>query len=109
MLSFSDSIDKVILDAISQYANVSTDEVPKSMRILIKPPSVGTNIIIPPLILDIAMSKVDGITYAVLLGWYVWNVPEDSLGSVLSQLLSLEQLLKEQEEEDDEDEESQSK
>ena len=107
MLSFSDSIDKVILDAINQFKDASADDVPRSMTIMIKPPAIDPRLIIPPLLLEIAMAKVEGITYAILLGWYAWNVPQDSLGSVLSQLLSLQEMLDE-DDEDDEDEDSES-
>ena len=106
MLSFSDSIDKVIIDAINQFKDASAEDVPRSMSIMIKPPAMDQRLAIPPLLLDIAIAKVDGVTYAILLGWYVWNVPQDSLGDVLSQLLSLQELLKEDEEDDDDAESS---
>lgn len=106
---FNEAIDTILQEAMHQYASTSIEDKPQSMSILINAPKVLGVTLVPPIILNIGMINTDGHTYALLLGWYVWQLPADDLSDVLSKLLSLEELLNEYyEDEEDEDDQQDS-
>lgn len=104
---FNEAIDTIVQEAMQKYASMNIENEPQSMRILIHAPEISGITLMPPIILDVGMVSMNGHTYALLLGWYTWEIPEDNLPDVLSKLLSLEEYLNEQYidlEEDDDDE-----
>lgn len=106
---FDAAADIIIHEAMQKYASMHIENEPQSMRILIHAPKISGITLMPPIILDVGMINVAGHTYALLLGWYTWEIPEDNLPDVLSKLLSLEEYLNEQysdlEDENEDDEE----
>ena len=105
---FNEAIDTIVEEAMQQYAATSTDDTPQSMSILISAPKVLGVTVMPPIIINIGMVNTGGCTYALFLGWYVWQLPADDLPDVLSKLISLEELLNEyyEDEEDNEDQQN---
>lgn len=105
---FTDAVDNIINEAMHQYAKHGKENTSESLRILIQAPKILGQTILPPIILDIGLSKSDGQTYCVILGWYVWNTPNISLPEIASKLLSLEDALNELYDDDEEDSEDSS-
>ena len=114
MLSFSENLDKVIEDAMKDYAEYGDKGEPQSMRIMIKPPKPpefsGIKLFpdLPPIIVDVGMVNYDDVITAVLLGWYACDLPKgNSLDAMLSELLSMEEYFNELEEDTDENDDEQ--
>lgn len=106
-MSFSEAVDTIVQEAIQQYASTGVENSPQSLSILIHASEVVGSLIMPPIILNIGIVNSCGCTYAILLGWFTWQLPADNLSDVLSSLLSLDEFLAEQyedAEEDDDDE-----
>lgn len=107
-MSFNEAVDTIVQEAIQQYASTGIENSPQSLSILIHASEMTDSLLMPPIILNIGIINACGYTYAILLGWFTWQLPADNLSDVLSSLLSLDEFLAEQyedtEEEDDDDE-----